>query len=127
MVVAARATQREPRLGAPGPEGRGGGGDLRRAIRSLYAVHVLAPSPAFVRRTLAWRIVAPVTVAVVAGSALAVTLSIPRSISGYSEIPYGFIAVCAAGALLTGVIAWHVTWRACVRSADTLTFAPPDE
>lgn len=101
--------------------------ELRRAIRSLYAVQVLAPSPAFVRRTLAWRIVAPVTVAVAGGSALAISLSIPRSISGYSEIPYGFIAVCAAGALLTGVIAWHVTWRVCVRSAETMSFAPPDE
>ena len=60
--------------------------ERRRPIRSLFAVQVLAPSPAFVRRTLAWRIVAPVAVAVCGGSALAISQSIARSISGYAQL-----------------------------------------
>lgn len=101
--------------------------ELLRASRSLVAVQILAPSTAFVRRAIAWRIVAPVGVAVVGGGALALVLSIPPDPAGGVQLPVGFVSVCAALAVMMGVLAWHLTWRACVRAAQSFSLGVPDE
>jgi hypothetical protein len=101
--------------------------ELLRAVRSLLAIQMLAPSDAFVKRVLAARIVAPVAVAVVGGGVLALILSIPPVPGETTNLPYGIVLACVLASFVTGVIAWSVTWRACVRGARSMSLGVPEE
>lgn len=101
--------------------------ELLRASRSLVAIQLTAPSNRFIRRAIAWRVVAPVGVAVVGGGVLALVLSIPPDPAGGFQLPLGFAFVCAVAATVTAIIAWSVTWRESVRAARTFSLGVPDE
>jgi hypothetical protein len=100
--------------------------ELLRAVRSLLAVQVLAPDGTFVAEALLWRIVAPVAVAVVGGSGLALLLIWPLTNADY-RLPTGFTSVAALLAVGTGLVAWFVTWRACTRAAGRMSLGVTEE
>lgn len=100
--------------------------ELLRAIRSLLAVQVLAPDGTFVAEALLWRIVAPVVVAVVGGSGLALFLIWPLTNADY-RLPIGFTLVAALVAICTGLVTWALTWRACTRAARGMSLGMPEE
>lgn len=100
--------------------------ELLRAVRSLLAVQVMAPDGTFVAEALLWRIVAPVSVAVVGGSGLALLLIWPLTNADY-RLPTGFTFVAALVAVGTGLVAWLVTWRACTTAAERTSLGVTEE
>ena len=100
--------------------------ELLRASRSLLALQVLAPDRRFVLDALAWRILAPVGVAVVGGSGLALLLVAPLTTADY-RLPIEFVVFCALAAVGTGGVALAATVRACTGAAETLSLGIPEE
>jgi hypothetical protein len=86
----------------------------------------MAPDGTFVAEALLWRIVAPVAVAVVGGSGLALLLIWPLTNADY-RLPTGFTFVAALLAVGTGLVAWFVTWRACTRAAGRMSLGVTEE
>jgi hypothetical protein len=100
--------------------------ELFRATRSLLAVQTMAPDGRFAGEALLWRIVAPVTVAVVGGCVFALLLIWPLTNTGY-QLPVGFTVVCALAAVGTGLVAWLATWRACMRAIGRISLGITEE
>lgn len=97
--------------------------ELIRAMRSLLVVQMIAPDDSLLRSALAWRILAPVGVAVLGGGGVALILSIPASVQGAASgfgLPLGFLTFCSVLALASGGVAWVVTYVNCRSAAGSL-------
>ena len=101
--------------------------ELLRAIRSLQAIQLLAPSAGFVGGALRARVLTPVVVAVLGGCVLSVVLLIPLASGATYQIPLAFIVGIGSLCIGTGLLAWYVTWRACLRRARSMPLGLPEE
>lgn len=101
--------------------------ELLRAVRSLHAIQLLAPSPRFVGRALLARVLTPVSVAVVGGCGLSVILILPLASGATYEIPLGFIMSLGLLCVSTGLLAWYITWRVCLHRARAMPPGIPEE
>lgn len=101
--------------------------ELRRIVRSIQPIQVVAPSKGFVRSVIGWRVAAPVIASVGGGVILTLILSIPPKGTGRFSLPVGFVTLCACIILCSGLLAWLLTVRSAESAAQPLVLSIPEE